>query len=379
MLKDYKFINLFRAIAAFWVMIYHCFLWGGWLVGFPVPDAKIAVDLFMVISGFVMAAGAYTRKETEPITRYQGWISFYMRRFFRIAPAYYLSLFLASIMGSNFLFGYKILQKFEWDFWSRLPMVEPMTISYSLDNILMHLSFLFGLFPKYASLATWLPDWSLSLEMQFYLTFPILLILMLRIGPAVFGITATALSLTAGYYLLNRIFYLEPSVLLFKLQFFIAGILCFQALLALSKGKFKIPLLLISVSVVLASINIRHFGYGLLSLISPVLLILMFVLGCMEIQNKLPRWIQSGIISFASDTSYSVYLFHGFFISLSGYLIKSIDHLSGLTSIHRALFVFTFVAPLTYASAYMIYRCVEQPGIRLGRKAFDWISRNGYL
>ena len=49
MVKEFAFINLFRAIAAFWVLAAHCMIWGGWY-GVPLPSAKIAVDLFMMIS-----------------------------------------------------------------------------------------------------------------------------------------------------------------------------------------------------------------------------------------------------------------------------------------------------------------------------------------
>ena len=90
-MKELRTINLFRATAAYWVLIGHCRIWGGWQE-FWVPDGKMAVDLFMVISGFLMAAHAIDRAPKEPLSGDSNWRSnwrrFWIRRFFRIAPAY---------------------------------------------------------------------------------------------------------------------------------------------------------------------------------------------------------------------------------------------------------------------------------------------------
>ena len=61
------FINVFRAGAAYWVLCAHCMIWGGWF-WLPLPPAKSAVDLFMMISGYLMAANASARSRAEPLT-----------------------------------------------------------------------------------------------------------------------------------------------------------------------------------------------------------------------------------------------------------------------------------------------------------------------
>src|SRR5262249_6832637 len=90
MVRELAFINLFRSIAAFWVLAAHCMIWGGWY-GLPLPSAKIAVDLFMMISGFLMASNALARGSIEPLGSLRSWLRFWLRRFFRLAPAYYVS------------------------------------------------------------------------------------------------------------------------------------------------------------------------------------------------------------------------------------------------------------------------------------------------
>ncbi len=69
---EFKFINFYRALAAFWVLCAHCVIWGGgkdmWC-----PSPKIAVDLFMVISGFLMTANAASRAAREPMEKKTSW------------------------------------------------------------------------------------------------------------------------------------------------------------------------------------------------------------------------------------------------------------------------------------------------------------------
>src|SRR5512139_1058013 len=107
MQREISYLNGLRGVAALWVLVAHCMIWGGWTLT-PIPDAKIAVDLFMMISGFLMVTNAGQRATAEPMERPSSWISFYVRRFFRLAPAYYLSLWLAVALSGPFLDGYKL-------------------------------------------------------------------------------------------------------------------------------------------------------------------------------------------------------------------------------------------------------------------------------
>src|SRR5438045_538898 len=83
------FLDGLRGGAALWVLLYHCVVWGSWN-SLRLPDSKIAVDVFMVLSGFLMVHLSLERADREPIGTASTAVRFWIRRFFRIAPLYYL-------------------------------------------------------------------------------------------------------------------------------------------------------------------------------------------------------------------------------------------------------------------------------------------------
>ncbi|MFY4788443.1 acyltransferase family protein [Aliarcobacter butzleri] len=361
---EYKFINLFRALAAFWVVIAHCFIWSGWY-GF-ILNPKIAVDLFMIISGYLMTANAFYKHSTEPLNLNENKIKFWLRRFFRLAPSYYFSLFLAVILSQYFLEGYHELQNISPEKWKNTIIYNPLRIDYSIENVLLHLTFLFGLHPAW-SFSTFLPDWSLSLEMQFYLIFPILFTflgtknllkksLLIGIGCFIMGVF---IKKYFGYY--------EPSLIIIKLNYFIVGILSFYFINNKIEDKGKIIFLIVVFSLVSMDMS---YGYQLILL--PIILLLFIYLGkneklSNEENNFFKILLESKFIKFTSDMSYAVYLFHGFFISLFGLIISNIQKYYILQLNERVFFMVVFVVTLSYLFAYVIFIFIEKPGINLGK------------
>ena len=241
-MKQSPYLDMLRAVAAFWVLCAHCLIWSD--NGVFAPDPKLAVDVFMILSGVLMAR-----------TARPGVWRFYVRRFLRIAPAYYAALALAVLCAPWFLGGYQAL----YDAHPLGATYNPARTTYTLPNLAIHASLLFGVLPRY-SFATMLPDWSLSLEWQFYLACPALLWLWRRV-PWSFGVLVLACA--ALTFLGAR--YPEPSFLPLKLPYFLIGIAVAQA---------RIPL--------------------------PAL--------------PAPRFWR-----IAADLSYAVYLFHGFCIAACGW------------------------------------------------------------
>jgi peptidoglycan/LPS O-acetylase OafA/YrhL len=371
MVKEFKFVNLFRAIAAFWVLLSHCMIWSGWN-GISLPSGKIAVDLFMIISGYLMASNAFSRRENESFANSNNWIVFYIRRFFRLAPAYYLSLGFAFALNSIFLDGYSNLQLLQENpaAWPKNGVYDPQRIQFDLKNLIYHLSFLFGLHPSY-SFSTFLPDWSLSLEMQFYFVFPFIWLLSER-----FGVIKTSLLLYLSILIvtipIKRIFnFYEPSLLVFKLNYFLAGIILFTALKqpqSSTKINYTISLLVVAV---LLTLNFEYHDIHLF--FAPLLYIAMYLMGKNELNNKslTSKLIQKNKVSFFSDISYSVYLFHGFFISLSGLIIFKTHYIIEWTPFFCFVFMFVFVSITTYLFSFVTFKFVEKPGILLGKNLIE--------
>ena len=161
----------FVAMAAFWVILGHCMIWGGWY-GIPLPNPKVAVDVFMVVSGYLMFHLAEERAKQEPPGNLSTSCKFWTRRFFRIAPVYYFVLIVVFLLSHSIRTGAGALQHASLSHWVGT-QYYPLPLDYSPTSFLMHMSFLFGLDPKY-SFSLGLPDWSIGLEMQFYALFPFL-------------------------------------------------------------------------------------------------------------------------------------------------------------------------------------------------------------
>ncbi|TIW59552.1 MAG: acyltransferase, partial [Mesorhizobium sp.] len=87
-----------RALAAMWVLVGHCLLLTGWRV--PVlGEPDLGVDLFIMLSGFLMVFHYQLRQDREPWQSPETWLKFWTRRYFRIAPLFYVMLFLALALG----------------------------------------------------------------------------------------------------------------------------------------------------------------------------------------------------------------------------------------------------------------------------------------
>ena len=122
-------IDVLRGFAAISVVIYHVIEIFGWTT-FPTSGPLIwfrsgwmGVDLFFVISGFVIALSAFAEIDKNGVDRFQ--IPFMRRRIFRIVPLYYFTclIFMAFIVPATL---------FEHFF----------------PNILTHILFIHNLFPS---------------------------------------------------------------------------------------------------------------------------------------------------------------------------------------------------------------------------------------
>lgn len=172
-MKGRKFdqVDTLRFVAIFMVLISH---WPSLLSDFSThtDSGELGVCLFFVISGFLITLGLLGNREQEQPAQ-TSLYKFYMRRFLRIFPAYYLVLLL------NWIFNH---EKMVIDIWWDL-----FYASNFHDIALKEWDFL----AHY---------WSLAVEEQFYLVWPWFILLMPRkwILPSI--ISAVFLSLAVKCY-----------------------------------------------------------------------------------------------------------------------------------------------------------------------------------
>lgn len=141
-------IDILRGFAALSVVVYHViehFDWKtypaeGFLVWFRI--GWMGVDLFFVISGFVIGLSAFSEIAKHGTTGFQR--PFMMRRFARIVPLHYFTclLFVALVLP-------QVLFEKIW------------------PNLITHALFVHNLFPNFHGAING-PNWSLGTEMQFY-------------------------------------------------------------------------------------------------------------------------------------------------------------------------------------------------------------------
>ena len=376
--RDTSYLNGIRAFAAFWVVTGHCFIWGGSWLEMSVPAPKIAVDLFMVLSGFLMAYTVQNRETSEPMSSPANWLRFYVRRYFRLAPAYYLCLFLVVVLAPIYLGGYTHLRELNPALWQGDWVYDPARTNYTIGNLLLHVSFLFGLFPTY-SFSTFLPDWSLSLEMQFYIVFPFIYLAMKRFGA---GKTAVVLALFSyGFmWVFNQAVvagkanaFFEPSMLFFKLPIFLAGVLIYRAASTATTSNWHRLAYVLLALLMCAKLEDIYHGQ-VIYLVALVALMSVMAIPYRPVARHLTgleTLCRSRIVTFMSDVSYSVYLFHGLFLAIVGSQIGMAAKAAGLPLIVGTLAIWLAVIVLTYAFSYLVFRFVELPGISLGKSIID--------
>jgi peptidoglycan/LPS O-acetylase OafA/YrhL len=178
--QQLAFLDGLRGYASLWVLVGHAMFLTGYRIGiFAQPD--MAVELFIIISGFLMTYHYQLREAREPWDAPSTWTIFWIRRYFRIAPLYYVCLALALWFGpmlwQNRLDAAAIFAGGA----EETARYASRYLDQSLTNILLHLSFLFGMTWTH-NFQTALPDWSIGLEMQYYAAFPLMLLLVLRLG-----------------------------------------------------------------------------------------------------------------------------------------------------------------------------------------------------
>ena len=351
-----------RGIAALWVLLHHAFILVGGR-GAPILSwGKLAVDLFMVLSGFLMAHHYLLRQSTRPWASPSTWADFWVRRWFRISPLYFL-LLAAALLCGPYIGAHRDLVAAVW------PATATLAARYndsSLTNMLLHVSYLFGVLPDYA-FRTALPDWSIGLEMQFYLAFPFMMLLLNRFGAlrAGLGLVVLCLALRMAFSHFFRSFPM-PSFLPMKLFVFMIGIWIAMALASRAPGWNKYLLASLAVSLLYIRVDRSTEAVARVALVGAIFY--MVSPGHQDIRERIKELLSNRVARFMGDTSYGLYLLHLLLlIPLAGWLSTFPAFVAQHVAVRLAICA-SLIAPPAYLGAWLLYRCIELPGIAAGKR-----------
>ena len=312
---------------------------------------SFGVVLFFVLSGCTLYISNAEKVNLSNIP------SFYTKRFFRIWPAFFVSLLIYILFGYIFSSWY-IEPEGHW-------IEDQYLMSYSTFDLFSYLTLTFniagpeGLFNN--------AYWSLPVEFQYYLLFPAIIFSLKYVG------IAGPLLLGIGLFLIpklgiadfdeNRVFTLAFSfcggVLVgyfYKISHFrlhsIVGIISLSALALFASAISNAYIALPNVPILSGIWN----WYGILAITSVYIMLIS--------KFTLHHRVES-LLKHYGTISYSTYLYHNLFIAIS---VLCIIHFRIYDGRVRLLITLFFTLIMSYFAAYLSYKYIESPAIKLGRK-----------
>ncbi len=362
-IKKYDWIDAMRGYAILLVMMIHTsilFLGDSFHLKMITRIGDLGVTMFFIVSSYTLF-NSY--KNRLIVDGEKAGYFFFIRRFFRIAPLYYL----AGIF-------YILIAVFYHSMWIN-PPIKPI-------NIIANFTFLNGI---YLPAINYIPPggWSVGVEMLFYLTIPFLFSKIKTIHNAfIFLIISIlcsfALQIILCFLITNYTHYSWVSLRGWHLYFWFPNqfpVFCFGILLFFStqtKIKYKEWMLAFSLILIilLSLINYQNsFPRFLIQreyLYATAFCIFAFSLSKTNFKFMIKPINQLGQVSF------SAYLIHFIIIEIIGKLFRLVFH-EGINSDINFIIVFALVVITTYFFSKMTYK-IERYGISVGESLIEKIK-----
>ncbi|BBY59326.1 acyltransferase [Mycolicibacterium sarraceniae] len=351
-----------RAIAVLVVVAFHA--------GLPLPGGFVGVDIFFVISGFVITAMLHRHLQQSGRIKFG---DFYLRRFKRLTPALALMIAVTMMLSAAFVSPLGPQQTAGQTAVGAMALVANIVIATTAG----------GYFNAKADTNPLLHTWSLSVEEQFYLVFPMLILLgwvlarsrrrFMTLSPLLIVAASGAVSFTLAVVSSHGVsvpgfqrilgFY-GPVTRVWE---FAAGALLALMLARWAPASTRLcqVLSIIGLAIVIGSvlvINDRTPFPGTWTLL-PVTGTLLLILSGTRATGPAFRLLAARAMVKVGDWSYSVYLWHWPFIVVAGLLLP-----------HDPWALFG-AAVLSCAPAMFSYRYVEEPIRKLeGLNRRHWIG-----
>jgi len=351
-LKKFAYVDALRGLAIIGVMLAH--IGGGeYLPTFLaniVNNGPLGVQLFFIVSAFTLFSSLSYRKENEK----RPFVNFFIRRFFRIAPMYYLAIIYYLWQGGP-----------SQAFW--LGDATKVTGA----NIASNFLFLHGLYPYWINSVV--PGgWSIAVETSFYLLLPFLF---LKIKNASHALNFVIIAFIIRIIFLIALRHVNPvggeglwtGYLYFflpnQLPIFALGILMFFIIKEEYKPNFSTPTLLLLAALIFFNLTASsgtlpyHILYGL-----------SFVFLGLALSKRSYKIIVNPAICYIGKISFSLYLIHFaviYWLEKFGFFSPSHSFFSGNLKYALNLIV-VFILSIIVSS--LSYKLIELPAQALGKK-----------
>ncbi|PRA32191.1 acyltransferase family protein [Pseudomonas poae] len=298
-------IDGLRAIAVLSVILFHLDFFE-WL-----PGGFSGVDMFFVISGYVISQSLWERRELT-FGRYLA--NFYQRRLLRIMPALLVVLSISSVLSAMLMPPFWLSDLFNSTGLAAFFGLSNFVLAWNTDTY----------FSPSAELNPYLHTWSLGVEEQFYLIFPALFFIGLRAGPravlarAWLPLAALVSVLIAAYQVNAQplsAFYLLPG----RFWELAAGAMLFQGLNTpglsprwqrLAPSMLAMGLALVITGFLFADPRQFPFPWALVTVAGSLLMIAGIVQQGDTPPSPLQRVLQTPLFTYIGRLSYSLYLWH---------------------------------------------------------------------
>ncbi len=347
--KYRKDIDGLRAMAILSVVLFHAGI-------FLVPGGFVGVDVFFVISGFLIGGIIYSEMKEKSFSYYK----FYTRRIRRIAPALIFMLVICSIFSYAFLSPLE-LKDFSYFSISTILSVSNIALWRRIDY-----------FSPDSNLNPLLMTWSLGVEEQFYIFFPILLLFLFRKQYKIIFIVCLITFISFIFSLILT--FLRPSMSFYMLLTRAWELGCGVILAILLKENkinikphiknilFVCGFVFLLTSFLCLTENTLFPGYVALL---PVMGTLLIILGDGKVSNFV---LGNKIMVFFGVVSYSWYLWHWPLLSFARL------SLNGKLSIIPS----SIICVISLAIAFLSYKYIETP-FRVKFRFTDKKMIYGYL
>jgi len=357
-----EFLDALRGLAAVYVILYHMILLPNphllaprWIEKFAMSGG-MGVTLFFIVSSFSLYYTMPLRlRDSNPT------LSFYLHRFFRIAPLFYF-LILATMVRDVFVFD----------------------AYHSVPEVLSSIFFIFNFLPTQQEGFVW-AGWTIGVEMVFYAVFPLIYSRIRDTAQAIAFVFAClcawlAMQLALDYLIMPDAW--KQSILqwsAFKhFPTFAVGILIFQIFMKFDVEK-------VHAGAYRSAGNALWWAgiFGFCALLQgwmPNVFGNQYywqgaIFGCLFLGAALAPWrmVVNRVTSFLGKISYSIYLNHTTAILFLTPVYRWVyAHSGNLTVSFLACVAITFA--VVFPVSYLTYQFIEEPGIRLGKKAANWIK-----